>query len=115
MVLKLSPLRYLAELPPGNAALWCYLIWYLVTAAAHFDSSPRIWLTSLGISAIVGVALQLSVAGGTSTPPWTWQRFRLFLMPFCVSSFSALIKDQAYILIFPSDPRELGLSVGLCA
>ena len=112
---KYLPLRYLENLTPGKAALWCYLIWYLVTVATHFDPSPRIWLSSLGISAVVGVALLLSVAGESSTASGGWQRFRLFLMPFCVSSFSALIKDQGYFLIFPSRPRDLYVSVGLCA
>jgi hypothetical protein len=27
--------------------------------------------------------------------------FRLYLMPFCVSSFAALVKDAGYVLIFP--------------
>jgi hypothetical protein len=36
-------------------------------------------------------------------------------MPFCVSSFSALIKGQGYILVLPSRPLELYLSFALCA
>lgn len=115
IVQKLFPLRYLANLTPGRTALWCYLIWYLVTVATHFDPSPRIWLSSVGISAIVGVALLLSVAGDGSSDSGKWQKFRLFLMPFCVSSFSALIKDQGYILIFPPQMRDLTVSVILCA
>jgi len=63
----------------------------------------------------VGVALLLSVAGESSGVTGSWQKFRLFLMPFCVSSFSALIKDQDYILIFPSRPRDLYLSAVICA
>jgi hypothetical protein len=39
----------------------------------------------------------------------------LFLMPFCVSSFSALIKGQGYFLVLPSRPSELYLSLALCA
>jgi hypothetical protein len=109
------PLRYLSELTPGKIALWCYLIWYLVTVVAHFDPSPRIWLSSLGISAIVGVALLLSVRGEGQNSPGGWQTFRLFLMPFCGSSFSALIKGQGYILIVPPQPLELYLSLALCA
>jgi len=115
MAQKFSLLRYLASLRPGKVALWCYLIWYLVTVVAHFDPSPGIWLSSLGISAVVGVALVLSVAGETSIAPNRWQTFRLFLMPFCVSSFSALIKGQKYILILPSRPLELCISIGICA
>jgi hypothetical protein len=108
-------LRYLSNLTPGKISLWCYLIWYLVTVVTHFDPSPSIWLSSLGISAVVGVALRLSVAGETSTAASHWQTFRLFLMPFCVSSFSALIKGQNYVLILPSRPQELYISIGFCA
>jgi hypothetical protein len=109
------PLRYLSELSPGKIALWCYLIWYLVTVVAHFDPSPELWLSSLGISAIVGFGLLLSVQIEPSISSNRWQTFRLFLMPFCVSSFSALIKGQGYILVLPSRPLELGMSFFLCA
>jgi hypothetical protein len=110
-----APLRYLSDLKPGKVTLWCYLIWYLVTVVAHFDASPGIWLSSLGISAVVGVALLLSVRGESAAPSNRWQTFRLFLMPFCVSSFSALIKGQGYILVLPSRTSELYLSLVLCA
>jgi hypothetical protein len=110
-----APLRYLSELKPGKVTLWCYLIWYLVTVVAHFDASPGMWLSSLGISAIVGVALQLSIRGESATASNRWQTFRLFLMPFCVSSFSALIKGQGYILVLPRRSSELYLSLGLSA
>lgn len=115
MVRLPQPLRYLSGLKPGKVTLWCYLIWYLVSVVAHFDASPGIWLSSLGISAVVGVALLLSVRGETATSSNSWQTFRLFLMPFCVSSFSALIKGQGYILVLPSRPSELYLSLVLCA
>ena len=114
-VLRLPfPLKYLSQLTPGKTALWCYLIWYLVTVVAHFDASPALWFTSLGISAVIGFALLLSVQSDPSVPPSRWQTFRLFLMPFCVSSFSALIKGQGYFLVVPSRPRELGWSIALC-
>ena len=109
-----APLRYLSQLAPGKVVLWCYLIWYLVTVVAHFDASPGLWLTSLGISAVVGFALLLSVQNGATGAPHGWQTFRLFLMPFCVSSFSALIKGQGYFLMVPSRPLELGWSILLC-
>jgi hypothetical protein len=108
-------MAYLSSLRPGKVALWCYLIWYLVTVIAHFDPSPAIWLNSLGISAVIGVALLLSVKREPASPASRWQTFRLFLMPFCVSSFSALIKGQGYILVLPSRPIELYLSLGSCA
>jgi len=95
----------------GKIILWCYLIWYLSTVGHHFDPTPSLWLNSLGISAFIGFALVLSV-GGVFTDKW--QTFRLFLMPFCVSSFSSLIKGQGFLLIFPQTLEELLTSVGLC-
>jgi hypothetical protein len=53
--------RYFQNLPPGKIVLWCFLIWYTVTVIHHFDPSPAIWLNALGISAIIGIALYLSV------------------------------------------------------
>jgi hypothetical protein len=107
--------RYLATLTAGKTALWCYFIWYCLTVAFHFDPAPCIWLNALGISAIIGVALHLSVREPGRPPPDRWQTFRLFLMPFCVSSFSQLIKGQGFVLIFPPTPRELWVALGSCA
>jgi hypothetical protein len=109
-------LSYLATLPTGRAVLWCYLIWYLVMVAFHFDPAPRLWLTSLGISAVVGVALNLSVAAVPAGQRRDrWQAFRLFFMPFAVSSFSALVKDAGFILVFSPRWQETGLALALCA
>jgi hypothetical protein len=96
-------LRYFAGLTNGRIVLWSYLLWYLVTVAAHFDPRPRLWLTSLGISGIIGVALLISTRSSASgtTELDRWQVFRLFLMPFGVSSFAALVKDEGYVLVFP--------------
>lgn len=107
-------LGYFSSLRAGKIALWCYLIWYLVTVVNHFDPSPRIWLNSLGISAVIGVALLLSVNNSGIRNTDSWQIFRLFLMPFCVSSFSSLIKGQGFILIVSPWPSEQIISVGLC-
>ena len=109
------PLNYLSQLTAGKIVLWCYLLWYLVTVVAHFDASPSLWLTSVGLSVIIGCGLLLSVRNRASEALGRWQTFRLFLMPFCVSSFSALIKGQGYVLVFPSRLPELLLSVSLCA
>lgn len=106
---------YLAHLSLGRAVLWCYLIWYLVMVAFHFDGSPRLWLTSLGLSSVIGVGLLLSVSTpGGSAPRDRWQILRLFLMPFCVSSFAALVKDSNFILIFSPVLAETGLAVLSC-
>jgi hypothetical protein len=95
--------RYLANLNSSRLILWCYAVWYVVNVSAHFDPRPRLWFTSLGLGTIIGFALWLSTR--TSSTGTTrldrWQVFRLFLMPFCVSSFAALVKDAGYFLIFP--------------
>jgi len=107
---------YLKNLSLGRAVLWCYLIWYLVTLAHHFDPSPRLWLNSLGISAVIGIGLILSISSldGVRSVE-RWQLVRLFLMPFCVSSFAALTKNQGFVLVFSSDKLELSRALLCCA
>ena len=101
-------LKYLGRLTIGRIILWCYAFWYVVNVVAHFDSNPRLWLTSIGLSFIIGSALVISTRSssrGTMVLD-RWQVFRLYLMPFCVSSFAALVKNEGYILIFPPSLRE---------
>lgn len=110
---KDKPLRsYFASLEAGKIALWCYLIWYLGVAYLYFDPSVALWLNAVGISAVVGVALILSVKGPATAD--RWQTFRLFAMPFCVSSYAALIKGHGFVLVFPSDTRQLAALCGGC-
>ncbi len=106
---------YFAGLSARKQILWCYLIWYLVTVYYRFDPSPALWINSMGISLIIGIGLILSVAAPAGQKADRWQIFRLFLMPFCVSSFAALIKGHGYIFIFPTVPVEFLASVGACA
>ena len=108
-------MRYWLTLPTGKVVLWCFLIWYCSTVIQHFDPTPGIWLNALGISAIIGVALYLSVREPGKPPPDRWTTLRLFLMPFCVSSFSQLIKGKGFVLVFPPDLHELGVSIAACA
>ena len=105
--------RYFAALRTAKLVLWCYLIWYLVTVCYYFDPSSALWLNSLGISAVIGCALMLSV--GAAAHADRWQVFRLFLMPFCVSSFSSLIKNHGFILIIPPRTDQLLVALGGCA
>lgn len=105
--------NYLRNLTTGRMVLWCYLIWYVVVLVRYFDSSPRIWLTSLGLAGIIGTALYISsTAAGNRLQPW--QITRLFMMPFFVSSFSALVKGKQFLLIFSPDPKEILIAIGLC-
>ena len=111
----IAPVRYLAQLPAGKTVLWCFLLWYLATVIHHFDATPAIWLNALGISAIIGVALYLSVREPGRPPPDRWTVLRLFLMPFCVSSFSQLIKGKGFVLVFPPSLHENLISLAACA
>ena len=106
--------RYFSTLSNGKVVLWCYLLWYLHTVVRHFDTTPMLWLNSAGISVVIGVALILSVGGTSPTRSDRWQTFRLFAMPFCVSSFSSLIKGKGFFLVFPPSVSELATAAGLC-
>ncbi|MES2475297.1 MAG: hypothetical protein V4640_05925 [Verrucomicrobiota bacterium] len=106
-------IRYFAQLPWTRLVLWCYLMWYLAILSLYFDPSPALWLTSLGISAIIGTALILSTASAHYRPD-KWTLFRLFLMPFCVSSYSALIKDKGFIVMFPPHWGGNGVAATAC-
>lgn len=108
------PIAYFSQLSVGKLVLWCYLLWYLVTVFHYFDPNPRIWINSIGVSIIIGFALLLSVSSGQSWHENKWQTARLFIMPFCVSSFSSLIKGQNYITIFPTDLAILFQSIAIC-
>ena len=67
----------------------------------YFDPNPQLWLNALGICGVIGTALGLSV--DRSSP---WQTFRLYLMPFAVSSFAALIKERGFMVIFSPQLTE---------
>ena len=109
-----SPVTYFANLTTGRTILWCYLIWYLVVLFHYFDPDVRIWLTSFGLAAIIGTALYISsTAKGNKLG--RWQIARLYMMPFFVSSFSALVKGRGFTLVFSPKPKEILLAVGLCA
>ena len=109
-------IRYLRNLSTGRLILWCYFIWYCVVLVRYFDSSPRLWLTSLGLSLIIGFALVISTRAGVAdgVKLGFWSTFRLFLMPFCVSSFAALVKGKGFFLIFSPKPLEIGVAAALC-
>ena len=109
--------QYLSTLSTGRLILWCYLIWYLVVLVRYFDPNPRLWLTSIGLSFIIGFALYVSTtASGTNKLTLErWPIIRLFLMPFCVSSFSALVKGKGFVLIFSPQLSEVLVAAGLCS
>ena len=99
---------------PQKLILWCYLCWYLAMATLYFDPSPKLWVSSAGLSVLIGIALNLATRL-SATPRDAWIIFRVVLIPFCVSSYSALIKDRGFILIFPPSFRELAVGLTACA
>jgi hypothetical protein len=109
--------EYLAGMRVAQRILWCYLIWYLAVLARYFDASPTLWASSLGISAIIGTALVLSTTrtGRTPVKLERWQIARLYLMPFCVSSFAALIKGHGFVLVFHPHLRDNLIAAASCA
>ncbi|MCX5933740.1 MAG: hypothetical protein NTU99_02965, partial [Pseudanabaena sp. LacPavin_0818_WC45_MAG_42_6] len=106
-------MKYFRDIKLNKLILWCYLIWYLVIIIFYFDPTPKIWINAIGISVVIGTALVLSVSASDSKVDY-WQTFRLYLMPFCVSSFSSLIKDQGFIVIISPKPQETILAILSC-
>ena len=106
-------IRYFANLRWTRLVLWCYLMWYFAILSLYFDPSVSLWLSSLGISAIIGTALILSTASASHRPDG-WTVFRLYLMPLCVSSYSAIIKGKCFVVLFPPSGRENLIAIGVC-
>lgn len=104
-------IQYFYEIKLAKIVLWCYLIWYLVMVYFYFDPSPKLWINSIGISLVIGTGLLLSVSSNKRD---SWQTFRLYLMPFCVSSFSALIKGQGFIVFISPKVKETIAAVLAC-
>lgn len=107
-------IAYFAKLKLPKLVLWCYLSWYLAIVPFYFDPSPVIWLSALGISALIGIAL-IFATKVPGQPMDAWTKFRLFLFPFCVSSYSALIKGRGFILLFPTELKPLCAGMAACA
>ena len=109
------PIIYLHDLRIGKIALWCHLIWYAVMVLFYFEAKASLWLNALGISIVIGAGLVFSVLpkGGIGAME-KWAIARLFIMPFAVSSFAALIKGQGFIVIFSPTWRENLTAAGAC-
>jgi xanthine/uracil permease len=101
-------LRYFARLAPNRLILWSYVIWWAVMVQYYFTPDLRLWITSVGIGTIVGFALMLC------TGPITlerfrhrfWESLRLFICPFLVSSFSATVAGNGFLMVFSPDWHE---------
>lgn len=107
-------IQYLRDMKIGKVVLWCYLIWYVVIVYFYFDPSLKTWINALGISAVIGTGLVLSISSNRSSQVDYWQTFRLYLMPFCVSSFSALIKERGFIVFVSPKITETLVAISCC-
>ncbi len=103
-------LYYFKNIGSQKIILWCYLIWYFTIMSIYFEPSLKLWASSIGISFIIGFALILSTSQQGSQQD-IWIKIRLFLFPFCVSSYSATIKDYNFILLFPTNLLHLSISI----
>ncbi len=108
-------IHHFARLPIGLVLLWLFLIWYLVMTALHFDPSMRLWLNSLGMAVFVGTALMLSAHHGGGTAREFWRVFRFYVIPFCVSSFSGLVRNADFYAIFAPTWKENLIALAACA
>lgn len=107
-------IQYFQEIKLDKTILWCYLIWYLVIVYFYFSPSLKLWINSVGISAVIGTGLLLSVSSSNREKKDYWQTFRLYLMPFCVSSFSSLIKDRGFLVFISPKIQENFVSLLFC-
>ena len=110
-------MRYLRNLTTGRLILWCYFIWYLVVLVRYFDPNPQIWATAFGLCLIIGFALYINTtrSGAQRIHIGFWPTVRLFMMPLCVSSFSALVKGRGFFLIFSPNLWEIAAAATICA
>ncbi len=110
-------LRYLSGLSGSMKVLWCCLIWYVFFAIKYFEPNGELWLRSVGIAILIGAVLNLNAFHSLENirkAANKWQVFRFFIIPFCVSSFPALIKDKGFILFFAPSLRENIIALALC-
>jgi hypothetical protein len=110
-------IAYLRELSAPKTLLWCYLLWYGFVVLRYFDPNPALWASSLGLSVIIGTGLYVSTAFSEAKRRALgfWPVFRFYLMPFCVSSFSALIKGRGFVLVAHPDVDDNLTALALCA
>jgi hypothetical protein len=81
----------------------------------YFDPSPSLWLTSIGIR---DHGLRCGFRGEPACGRikiGRWQLFRLYMAPFAVSSFAALIKGKGFLLVIFPTLKENAIALGGCA
>ena len=97
-----------------SLTLTFYFIWYVYIVVIHFDSTFEIWSNALVIALVVGVALNANAGHSDHRDNWA-KTARFFVIPFCVSSYAALIKDAGFFFIFPTDVMEVITGLAICS
>ena len=103
-----------SSVQPHMLVLWGYFAYYLATVAFFFSATPgSLWLTALLVALIVGIALNAAALQDSGVRDYIveapFRCLRFFLIPFCVSSLSAIsqINGDHFVLLFPSETTEL--------
>ena len=103
-----------SSVQPHMLVLWGYFAYYLATVAFFFSATPgSLWLTALLVALIVGIALNAAALEDSGVRDYIveapFRCLRFFLIPFCVSSLSAIsqINGDHFVLVFPSETTEL--------
>lgn len=107
-------ISYLARLDNRRLLLWSAFLWYVAIMARHATSSPAVWLNSAGIAAVISVILAANAipVGRNWQDLGFWPLARFFLIPFCVSSFSAVMNKAELVLIFPRNLADNLVAAG---
>lgn len=108
-------MRHFSRQPAGLTTLWFLLIWYLAMVGLHFEPTARLWLNAVGMSIVVGTALVLSVRPAGPSGLDFWRLFRLYTIPFCVSSFAALVRDDGFYVLLAPAWRDNMIAAACCA
>eukprot|EP00479_Gromia_sphaerica_P009254 TRINITY_DN3833_c0_g1_i1.p1 TRINITY_DN3833_c0_g1~~TRINITY_DN3833_c0_g1_i1.p1 ORF type:complete len:190 (-),score=23.54 TRINITY_DN3833_c0_g1_i1:264-833(-) len=105
--------------------LWCYLWWYLWILYSYYgwileNHEGTFWPTAGFLSLAVGIVLNVNALNGSKPViqqiienPFKCLRF--FIIPFCVSSYSAIASIIHFVSIFPDDGEVLGVGFGVAA
>lgn len=110
-------IRYLARLDNRHLLLWSAFLWYVAIMARHATASPAAWLNSAGIAAVISIILAANaiLPGRKWSDLGFWPLARFFLIPFCVSSFSAVMHKEGLVLVFPRNLADNLAAAGTVA
>lgn len=95
-------------------AWWCFIVGSFPLPAS---SATRVWGNAALTSALVGTVLNANAYVAPFREHLqlrTWAIARFYMIPFCVSSYSALANAFDFVALFPAqDPATGGTGLGL--